>query len=470
MTLINMSIVAGVMIVLGMLIRYFTLAKISKATFVFIWMLAMIRLLIPFELPFGINFFDRITEIQLIDSFEAPPFIASTSYAFITPTNSIVSPEPLNQINIMIWIWILGMMIGVVYFIVNHVKFLRWIRDSTVIENEFTRQFMNEYQPRLKRKIQIRQSQKTISPLTYGVIKPVILIPKTFDWNESNQLEYIFAHEYIHVKRFDCFIKIIATLALCIHWFNPLVWAMYVLLHRDIELSCDEKVLQLFGEQIKSTYALALIDLAEKQSNLIPTYSYFSKHIGIEERIKMIAKMKIGKKSIIGATLAIMVVGGAMVAFASDRSETQTPSSVNETPNQLVYVDDIVPEPLVGIAEYTELAVLMTDEATLVSEPILDEDASVIQDSGDLWNRNDGTERCYDEDVCRNGSTENSTCPNDGICPNDRSQCGRGQGGRGRGSQNGHRQDSQDSCPNTGVCPNDRSQGRQGNGNRRNSY
>ena len=333
MNLIHMSIIASIMIMLGMLIRHFTLAKIPKKTFVFIWMLVMIRLLIPFEMPFGINFPRNVSVVN------SDPVLESRNIQFIIPSvgaqNSpiehgfTIATNPnaaehisdvdasLDPTNAIVWIWALGMVTIATYFVISHIKFSRYISDSIPIQNKFTQQLMNGYQLKLKRKIQIRQSQKIVSPLTYGVMNPVILVPKMFNWHDSNQLEYIFAHEYIHIKRFDCLIKTVATIVLCIHWFNPLVWVMYVLLHRDIELSCDEKILELFGEQAKSNYALTLIDLAEKQNNLITAYSHFSKHVGIEERIKMIAKMNIKKESMIGAALAVMLVGGTMVAFAT---------------------------------------------------------------------------------------------------------------------------------------------------------
>jgi len=372
-----MSIIASVMILLGILIRHFTLAKLSKKTFVFIWMLAMVRLLIPFELPFGFNPFDRVDNLMLqinqtdhsfdfnlLDNTQNPQIANSFEHIYqpinqhlpltsprsaigrsfnvnlleqVTPNlaESVVTPV-LNPVDLLVGIWVIGMVIFTLHFTINYIKFRRMISDSLPLENEFIRQFTTKYQPTLRRKIQIRQSQKITSPLTYGMVNPVILIPKTLDWNDYEQLEYIFAHEYIHIKRFDCLIKTIATLVLCIHWLNPLIWVMYILLHRDIELSCDERVLELFGEQAKSTYALALIDLAEKQSNLITAHSYFSKHVGIKERIKVMATMKINKKSAIGAALAVLLVGGTMIASAASNNEVP---DANEDSGYPVYTE-----------------------------------------------------------------------------------------------------------------------------------
>lgn len=90
---------------------------------------------------------------------------------------------------------------------------------------------------------QIRQSDRIRAPLTYGVFSPVILVPKETNWTDETQLKYIL------------------TVAVCLHWFNPFVWVMYVLANRDIELSCDEMVVGIFGETMKSDYALTLTSL-----------------------------------------------------------------------------------------------------------------------------------------------------------------------------------------------------------------
>ena len=78
------------------------------------------------------------------------------------------------------------------------------------------------------------------------------------DWKNEKQLQYVLSHEYVHIYRYDTVTKLIATLALCIHWFNPFVWVMYILFNRDIELACDESVIRQFGEKSKSAYSLML--------------------------------------------------------------------------------------------------------------------------------------------------------------------------------------------------------------------
>ena len=98
----------------------------------------------------------------------------------------------------------------------------------------------------------------------------------------EKQLQYVLSHEYVHIYRYDTVTKLIATLALCIHWFNPFVWVMYILFNRDIELACDESVIRQFGEKSKSAYSLMLINMEATKSGLLPFCNSFSKN-AIEE-------------------------------------------------------------------------------------------------------------------------------------------------------------------------------------------
>lgn len=108
--------------------------------------------------------------------------------------------------------------------------------------------------------------------------------------------------------------KLILVLAVCLHWFNPFVWVMYVLFNRDIELACDESVVRQCGEKARSAYALMLIDMEAKKSGLAPFCSSFSKN-AVEERITAIMKMK--KMTVTSLILACGIVAGTTTVFAT---------------------------------------------------------------------------------------------------------------------------------------------------------
>lgn len=152
------------------------------------------------------------------------------------------------------------------------------------------------------------------SGISDGIFRPVILMPKNTDWENGRQLQYVLAHELVHIRCFDGALKLIMVLALCIHWFNPLVWIMYMLFNRDIELSCDESVIRLFGENARSSYAFTLINMEEKKSGILPLCNNFSRN-AIEERIVSIMKTK---RVTVGAVFAgILIIVGMAAAFTT---------------------------------------------------------------------------------------------------------------------------------------------------------
>ena len=124
----------------------------------------------------------------------------------------------------------------------------------------------------------------------------------------------------MHIRRFDSITKLVLIATLCVHWFNPLVWVMYILVNRDIELSCDEAVVHLFGENTRAAYARTLISMEETRSCFAPLCSNFSKN-AIEERITAI--MKIKKASIFSLVLALALVCGVTTAFATSANAQQ---------------------------------------------------------------------------------------------------------------------------------------------------
>ena len=200
-------------------------------------------------------------------------------------------------------IWGIGIGVIAAFFGINYWKGVREFRMSLPVENEFVNEWLSSHQ--LRRNITIRQYDCIHTPLTYGIFRPVILLPKESLEQSPSTLNFILTHEWVHIRRFDCVTKILLTAALCIHWMNPLVWVMYLLFNRDIELSCDETVLHLLGRNRRSDYALALINMEEQKGGFASFASGFGRN-AIEERIRAIMKMK--KASLITILAAVVVV------------------------------------------------------------------------------------------------------------------------------------------------------------------
>lgn len=334
MSLLQMSFLGTVMILAIVVLRTFGIHKLPKKVFLILWEIALIRLLVPFSIStvFSVySFINRNAPAPIPEVFTGIP-----AGNHVIPQTEPVSPiiyEGTNQLvqndmlqneamqsgvpDISPWfiIWMVGMLICACYFFITYLRCRSEFQMSLPVKNGFVDEWLKEHP--LKRSVKIRQSGRISAPLTYGVLHPVILMPKDTDWENRQQLQFVFIHEYIHIRRFDTGRKLIATLALCIHWFNPFVWAMYILYNRDIELVCDESVVRQFGENTKSTYARALISMEETKSRLRPLCNNFSKN-AIEERIKAIMKKKKMTRSLLLVSTVVIIVIVALFATSAE--------------------------------------------------------------------------------------------------------------------------------------------------------
>jgi beta-lactamase regulating signal transducer with metallopeptidase domain len=191
-----------------------------------------------------------------------------------------------------------------IFFAVIHYRNNRKLRFATAIrDNGFLNEWLAEH--RHIRPIEIMQLDRIISPLAVGIFKPRIILPKMMDMSDKQLMNYVLTHEYYHIKRYDALWKILLAVALCVHWFNPLVWLMFVLASRDLELTCDEAVIRRFGAKTRKDYAYMLIGMVEQGSKFAPLYNGFSKN-ATHERIESIMKNK--KLTLASVILAVALV------------------------------------------------------------------------------------------------------------------------------------------------------------------
>ena len=340
MSLLQMSFSGAILILVIVVIRALAINKLPKKTFLALWGIALFRLLIPFTVPASFSVYSLMKYFapthslsEEISKGNMEPIIPYRNVAAI-PT-APVDGKIQNSISLWVIIWLSGMLICAVVFTVSYFKCRKEFKTSLPVRNEYTQKWINEHQ--ILRSIEIRQSDRISTPLTYGVFHPVILLPKMVDRIDRKSLGYILAHEYVHIRRFDTVTKLIATFALCLHWFNPGVWVMYVLANRDIELSCDEAVIRLFGESTRSSYAMAIIQMAEVKSGITPLCSNFSKN-AIEERI--VAIMKFKKSSFIALALACALVLTVGATFATSANATEASNTAEKV--ESIVSDEVI--------------------------------------------------------------------------------------------------------------------------------
>ncbi len=151
--------------------------------------------------------------------------------------------------------WLLGALALALAIGVLYVAQRRRLREALPLEDRACQGFVERQG--LRRPVRVLVSDRIRTPLTYGLLRPRIVLPKGMDRKQPAELLCVLTHEMIHIRRLDVLAKGAALAALCLHWFNPLVWCMVFLLDRDLEQACDERAIALLGERWKDRYALA---------------------------------------------------------------------------------------------------------------------------------------------------------------------------------------------------------------------
>lgn len=326
MSLVQMTLSGGVFILFIVVVRALALHRLPKGAFLALWEMAALRMLLPFTIPLPFSLFTPAKHLPVMGEYLAPggesvPGTPAVGIPAGTPASAGIAPS-----EVMPMVWLAGAVLMAAYFIVSYVRARKRFCCSSTDNTPAVRRWLAGQ--RLHRPLEVRQSALVSSPLTYGVLRPVILLPEDMERGDETALTYILTHEYIHIRRFDSVAKLVFAAVLCVHWFNPLAWVMYVLANRDLELSCDEWVMDTLGGREKASYALTLINMEETRSRCFSPYNHFSK-LAIEERIEAIMKYK--KASVLALGLAVALVAGATTAFAASAA----PSSQEDLDRKL---------------------------------------------------------------------------------------------------------------------------------------
>ena len=341
MNLLQMSLYGSVLILVITVLRALTLHRFPKKIFLVLWGFVLLRLLIPYTISSEFSLYHMLSNQSPIkEAFIGTEIFQPISDSHVLSENrsEVVIPVPgTNERNeegipwsafpydtTLSIIWCIGASSLGLYFAVSYFTYYKKFAAAIPIASEHLHNCMLDFSP--KRRFSIKSSEYIASPLTYGILKPVILLPKGTDLSDEDTLQYILAHEYMHIRHRDALTKMVTTAALCLHWFNPLVWLMFTLMNRDMERSCDESVLRHLGENRKASYAKALINLEVTKSGLTPLFNHFSKNT-MEERITAI--MKIRKLSPITIIPAILLTFGVVILFATAAPDYQAAPALN---------------------------------------------------------------------------------------------------------------------------------------------
>ena len=326
-----MSLTAGVLILAIVVIRALALNRLPKSTFLLLWGVALVRLLLPFSFPSNLISIPNLIG-GLLRRVPVPPVTGGKppiGALSIELSAALPLPEaPAVQTAPATLLWFFGFLVLALVFTAIAFRDHWELRTASPVTDDFCAQWLMEHQ--LARRLVILQSDRIATPIAIGLFRPRILLPAQMK-RDDTVLLYVLTHEYYHIKRFDLLWKTLLVAALCLHWFNPMVWFMFLLVNRDLEISCDELVLRHFGAEARINYAYSLINMAEQRKSFHPLYNGFSKNAA-EERITAIMKYK--KTSILALSLTVLMVTCAFSVFAQtpEPPEPQAPETRIEAP------------------------------------------------------------------------------------------------------------------------------------------
>ena len=325
------SLSAATMILAAAVLRLRFQERVPRRVFCLLWDLCLLRLLIPVRIACPVSIRALLDRGQTLVQAEA---VQEVWYTGFTPGPGAAPAEVFTgalaeeavsgsaggfhlPVSLLPLVWGLGLALWAAWFLWGHLRSRRVYAMSLPLDNGFVRSWQREHP--LFRPVQVRFSDRIAAPLTYGVIYPVVLLPRGMDLADTAGLACVLEHEYTHIRRFDALRKWLLAAALCLHWFNPCVWLLYVLAGRDMELSCDEAVVRAGADP--GGYALTLLDLEEERGRWSPHGSHFSRN-ATEERIRAIMKRK---QISLAALLAVLVVMSiATTVFATNAPETDS--------------------------------------------------------------------------------------------------------------------------------------------------
>ena len=364
--LLFMTVSASLVILAALLLRPLTGPVFPRITQMILWIAASLRLLIPVRISSPIGIFGRTdsksqpvsTPVYSEIPTEPVPVPNITVLPQTVPAAKPVATAPsVTPEEILLWVWILGstlMFLGILFL---------HFRNLTLCKNKTRDRNTESIVPCT---CTVYRCAAVKSPFVYGMLRPRIVLPTALS---GDDLTAVLVHETAHIRRWDILKKYLFAAALCVHWFNPLVWLMVYFSAQDMEILCDTHALLMPGAPNAKAYAHALLNAEERR-----TLFNLGFKSNTEVRIMKILKKDKHNRFL----LLISVLLSVLLVTACTTTATALPSSA--VPEQESVSTESEPEPTALPAE-----TLSGDEEAETVQTMLDETpAEPIQD---LFNR-----------------------------------------------------------------------------------
>ena len=326
--IIEMNLFGSVAIIAVIFLRLL-FAKVPKKITVWFWLVAAIRLLCPVNFSSALSIFNNSKMASVKTAARKVPSVVNnkvfeqaqvhnaikytvTDAPQISEVQTGASLPDMNTI--MFMIWIAGMAVLALLIIFRSVRIVRRLGLKGMEGSSG-----------------VYELKGITTSFVIGLFDPKICIPVNISGFER---EYILIHERIHIKNKDQLIKAVMLIILCIHWFNPIVWIMYRLLVTDLEMRCDEEVIDIYGDKIKTDYCVSMVMNATEGINHIAVLdSTFAKKTigGLEIKMRIMNLVKYRKIPAIAAALCLAVAIGSVWILSSNASNDKVKTAVAET-------------------------------------------------------------------------------------------------------------------------------------------
>ena len=285
--ILNMSITATYVLVAVLVLRLL-LKRTPKWISYSLWCIVLFRLICPISLSSAFSIFGSLGKTASVGNgiehipadvgmMVTPQMDIGTTSANTIINNALPAATPavsVNPMQMLIFIgtclWLTGVTVMLIYSVVSYLRLKHRMREATLFSGN------------------VFETDKIASPFVCGLIKPKIYLPVGLSDNERH---YVLRHEQTHIARRDHLIKPLAFLVLSVHWFNPFMWLAFILMSRDLEMSCDEKVVSVLDSEGKAGYSSALIQLAMKRPILAGSPLAFGES-GAKGRVKNVLNYK----------------------------------------------------------------------------------------------------------------------------------------------------------------------------------
>lgn len=290
--LINLSLSAS-WLVLAVLLLRLCLKKTPKWITCVLWGIVALRLVMPFTFESSLSLIPSAEVIPQDIVTSQAPAIHSGIPAVNSTVNPMVTQQVIEESHIMekilsvgAIVWAVGAVLMLMYSIISWLMLRRRVRASILLRDN------------------IYMCDNVDSPFVFGIFRPKIYVPSGMD---EEQLTYVLAHENAHIRRGDHCWKPLSFWLLAVYWFNPLLWVAYILLCRDIERACDEKVIADMDNADKKGYSQALVSCSVHRRMIMACPVAFGE-IGVKERIKGVLSYKKPTVWILAAAMTVCAV------------------------------------------------------------------------------------------------------------------------------------------------------------------